>query len=116
MANTTKSSANLNWAVKMADSIMERTPRLYDDKGYQGKWSYDYGVILKGFELLWKQTYEAKYYHYIQENMDYFIGEDGSVKGYLLKNTILIISITESCCSFFTGKQARRNTKRQPHC
>ncbi|MEK8216128.1 MULTISPECIES: glycoside hydrolase family 88/105 protein [unclassified Paenibacillus] len=85
MANTTKSSANLNWAVKMADSIMERTPRLYDDKGYQGKWSYDYGVILKGFELLWKQTGEAKYYHYIQENMDYFIGEDGSVKGYRLE-------------------------------
>lgn len=74
-----------NWAVRMADTIMERTPRLYEAKGYQGKWSYDYGVILKGFELLWKQTGDARYLTYIQENMDFFVGEDGSVQGYRLE-------------------------------
>ncbi|ASA23620.1 glycoside hydrolase family 88/105 protein [Paenibacillus donghaensis] len=83
MANT-KASTTAGWAVRMADSIMERTPRLYEDKGYHGKWSYDYGVILKGFELLWRQTGEAKYLEYIQNNMDNFIGEDGSVNGYRL--------------------------------
>lgn len=70
----------MDWAVKMADSIMERTPKLYEEQ--QGKWSYDYGVILKGFELLWKHTGEAKYFEFIQTNMDHFIGEDGSVKNY----------------------------------
>lgn len=73
-----------NWGIRMADSIMERTPRLYEDKGYNGKWSYDYGVILKGFERLWRQTGERKYYQFIKDNMDYFIEEDGTVKGYRL--------------------------------
>lgn len=75
---------SMGWGVRMADSIMERTPRLYEDNGYHGKWSYDYGVILKGFELLWRQTGQVKYYQYIKDNMDYFIEEDGSVKGYRL--------------------------------
>lgn len=71
-----------HWAVRTADSIMERTPRLYESRGYNGKWSYDYGVILKGFERLWKMTGEDKYFRYIRDNMDYFIQENGSVKGY----------------------------------
>lgn len=36
---------------KLAQSIMERTPLLYEEKWYKGKWSYDYGVVLKGFQL-----------------------------------------------------------------
>ncbi|MCL6601314.1 MAG: glycoside hydrolase family 88 protein [Paenibacillus sp.] len=75
---------NHNWAIQMADSIMVRTPKLYEDKGHLGKWSYDYGVVLKGFELLWKQTGDSKYYQYIQDNMDHFIQEDGSIQGYRL--------------------------------
>ncbi len=75
----------IGWATRMADSIMERTPRLYNGKEYQGKWSYDYGVILKGFELLWRQTGETKYYQFIKDNMDYFVEDDGSVKGYRIK-------------------------------
>lgn len=71
-----------NWAVRMAESLMERLPRLYEDLGYHGKWSYDYGVVLKGFELLWKQTGERRYLDYIAVNLDYFIQEDGTVRGY----------------------------------
>ncbi|WP_342424858.1 glycoside hydrolase family 88 protein [Paenibacillus sp. FSL E2-0178] len=66
----------------MAESLMERLPRLYEDLGYHGKWSYDYGVVLKGFELLWKQTGERRYLDYIAANLDYFIQEDGTVRGY----------------------------------
>ncbi|MWV43894.1 glycosyl hydrolase family 88 [Paenibacillus sp. HJL G12] len=71
-----------SWAVRTADSIMERTPKLYEDKGYHGKWSYDYGVVLKGFEWLWKQTGDRKYFRFIQDNMDYFIQESGMIRGY----------------------------------
>jgi unsaturated rhamnogalacturonyl hydrolase len=74
----------MNWSVRTANSIMERLPRLYEDKGYNGKWSYDYGVVLKGFERVWQITGEEKYFTYIKENMDYFIQEDGSIKGYEL--------------------------------
>ena len=75
----------LNWSVRTANSIMERLPRLYEDRGYNGKWSYDYGVILKGFEKVWRQTGDQNYFQYIKDNMDYFIQEDGSILGYHLE-------------------------------
>lgn len=70
------------WATKVAGSIMERTPKLYTGEGYNGKWSYDYGVILKGFAKLWKVTGEAPYFQYIRDNMDHFIQDDGTIRGY----------------------------------
>ncbi|WIV17467.1 glycoside hydrolase family 88 protein [Paenibacillus polygoni] len=70
------------WATKVAGSIMERTPKLYAGEGYNGKWSYDYGVILKGFAKLWKITGEAPYFQYIRDNMDHFIQDDGTIRGY----------------------------------
>ncbi|MBP1043947.1 glycoside hydrolase family 88 protein [Vagococcus sp. BWB3-3] len=72
----------INWSIKTADSIIERTPKLYEDKGYHGKWSYDYGVVLKGFEAIWRATKDPKYLQFIQDNMDYFIQADGSIRGY----------------------------------
>lgn len=72
----------INWSVKTADSIIERNPRLYEGREYHGKWSYDYGVVLKGFEAIWRETKEPKYFQFIQDNMDYFIQEDGSIRGY----------------------------------
>ncbi|MBD7968549.1 glycoside hydrolase family 88/105 protein [Paenibacillus gallinarum] len=70
------------WATKVAASIMERTPKLYEGEGYNGKWSYDYGVILKGFAKLWQITGEAQYFQYIRDNMDHFIQDDGTIRGY----------------------------------
>lgn len=71
-----------NWSKKLAKSIMERTPRLYEEKWYKGKWSYDYGVVLKGFQLLWEQTQEKIYFDFIKDNIDYFVQEDGTIRGY----------------------------------
>ena len=60
-----------NWSKRLAKSIMERTPRLYEEKWYKGKWSYDYGVVLKGFQLLWEQTQEKIYFDFIKDNIDH---------------------------------------------
>lgn len=46
------------------------------------KWSYDMGVVLKGFEGLWMNTGDAAYFTAIQKKMDYFVKDDGSIKGY----------------------------------
>ena len=46
------------------------------------KWSYDMGVVLKGFEGLWMNTGNAAYFSAIQKKMDYFVKDDGSIKGY----------------------------------
>ncbi|MEC6747980.1 glycoside hydrolase family 88 protein [Marinilactibacillus sp. XAAS-LB27] len=72
----------ISWSTEMADTVIERYPELYALRPYRGKWSYDYGVVLKGLEKVYKETNEQKYFDYIQKTMDYFIGEDGSIKDY----------------------------------
>jgi unsaturated rhamnogalacturonyl hydrolase len=50
--------------------------------GSQTKWSYDMGVVLKGFEGLWMNSGNADYFTAIQKKIDYFVKDDGSIKGY----------------------------------
>ena len=39
-------------------------------------------LILKGGEAIWKQTGEGKWFDYIQRSMDFYVQNDGSIKGY----------------------------------
>jgi unsaturated rhamnogalacturonyl hydrolase len=50
--------------------------------GGLNKWSYDMGVVLKGFEGIWMNTGDVKYFNAIQGKMDYFVQNDGTIKGY----------------------------------
>ncbi|MBC7830193.1 MAG: glycoside hydrolase family 88 protein [Chitinophagaceae bacterium] len=51
-------------------------------RGQPAKWSYDQGVILKGIEGIWNATGNGEYFRYIQKCMDFYVQEDGSIKGY----------------------------------
>ena len=42
------------------------------------RWSYDQGVILKGFENIWVNTGVPRYFEYIQRSMDFFVQEGGT--------------------------------------
>src|SRR5688572_25221184 len=53
---------------------------LENDKA--AKWRYDQGVILKGIEGIWNATGDAKWFNYIKTSMDFYVQEDGSIKGY----------------------------------
>lgn len=47
------------------------------------RWSYDQGVILKGFENIWVNTGVNRYFEYIQRSMDFFVVDGGAgIKGY----------------------------------
>ena len=50
--------------------------------GQPARWSYDQGVILKGIEGIWNATGNGKYFTYIQKSMDFYVGDDGTIKGY----------------------------------
>src|SRR6187551_675512 len=52
--------------------------------GSQTKWSYDMGVVLKGFEGIWMNTGDVSYFNSIQKKIDYFVKDDGSIKNYEL--------------------------------
>lgn len=53
---------------------------LENDK--QAKWRYDQGVILKGVEGVWMATANGKWFNYLQKSMDFYIQEDGAIRGY----------------------------------
>jgi unsaturated rhamnogalacturonyl hydrolase len=50
--------------------------------GQPAKWSYDQGVILKGIEGIWNATGNGDYFRYIQKCMDFYVEENGTIKGY----------------------------------
>jgi unsaturated rhamnogalacturonyl hydrolase len=71
----------VDWSQRMADSVISRRPLL--SQGEQNdKWSYDYGVVLKGMELVWRRTRDSQYYDYIKRNMDYFVDDEGNILHY----------------------------------
>lgn len=64
------------WSVWMADTVLKKFPQL------RNRWAYDYGVVCKGLEMVYEQTGDEKYLQYIQDNMDYFLQDDGSIRYY----------------------------------
>jgi unsaturated rhamnogalacturonyl hydrolase len=71
------------WSEELANTAMKLWPDSFligNDK--TPKWRYDQGVILKGMEGIWYATGDAKWFNYIQKSMDYYVQNDGSIKGY----------------------------------
>jgi unsaturated rhamnogalacturonyl hydrolase len=46
------------------------------------KWSYEFGVVLKGIEGVWLSTGEGRYFTFIQKGMDNFVNPDGTIRTY----------------------------------
>lgn len=67
---------------QMAETVMKTWKDSFALDGKQAKWSYDMGVILKGFDGLWRNTGDVKYYNYILKQMDFFVKDDGTIKNY----------------------------------
>lgn len=70
------------YAANMAATVINNWKDSFALDGKPAKWTYDMGVILKGFEGLWLNSGDAKYYNYIQQQMDFFIKDDGTIKTY----------------------------------
>lgn len=72
-----------SYAQDMATTAMTLWKDSFSMKaGQPAKWTYDQGVILKGIEGVWKATADGKLFSYIQKSMDYYVADDGSIKGY----------------------------------
>ncbi|MBM3131198.1 MAG: glycosyl hydrolase family 88 [Chloroflexi bacterium] len=68
--------SNQKWSVRMADSTIARYPTLAKE------WNYQWGLVLKGIEQVWRATGDDKYFAYIQSNIDGFVQPDGTIRGY----------------------------------
>jgi len=74
-----------------ADSLVRQMARtvmtIWKDPSQSGqhaykKWSYDEGVVLKGFENIWELTGDPQYFTYIQHSMDDFVDKNGVIREY----------------------------------
>lgn len=60
----------------VADCLIRREGLLHQ------KWSYDYGVVWRGMEMLHGLTGEERYFRFILDAVDSLVEEDGTVRGY----------------------------------
>ena len=82
LINNTSHAQTKPLSQQMAATVMSIWKDSFALEGGKPNWSYDLGVILKGFEGIWENTADPLYFNYIQKMMDYYVGEDGSIKGY----------------------------------
>src|SRR6201988_245478 len=55
-----------------------------NESGYPTRWTYEHGLVLKGIERVWEKTKKKEYLDFIQQNMDHFVTDDGSIRTYSL--------------------------------
>ncbi|MFT8748302.1 glycoside hydrolase family 88/105 protein [Liquorilactobacillus nagelii] len=76
--NQNRIDLSANWAVKGADTILEREPLM----NLKGKWEYEDGLLLNGIYAVYDLTKNKKYLRYIKNNLDEFVDDQGTIKGY----------------------------------
>jgi unsaturated rhamnogalacturonyl hydrolase len=71
------------WSERMGATALRLWPDSFLLAGDKtAKWRYDQGVILKGLEEVWKATGDGRWFRYIQQQMDFYVKDDGSIRGY----------------------------------
>ncbi len=82
MLASTAASAQKQYSKELTATAMTMWKDSFSQEGRPGKWTYDQGVILEGIANLWSVTADPKYFDYIRRSMDFFVGDDGSIKTY----------------------------------
>jgi len=72
-------AADARWSVRMAESVMERSPELMN------RWHYELGTMLVGFQQLYEATGDERYFEFIRRNVDAFVEADGTIRTYSLE-------------------------------
>ena len=70
--------------VRLAATAM----RLWPDTGDSttARWTYDEAVVWKGLEGLWLNTGDARYYKYVQHQMERLVDKEGNIRTYKLED------------------------------
>ena len=71
------------WSVRMADSVMKRTPDpIWLDAREKPRWEYTPGLVLKSVMHVAEKTSDERYWKYVEAYYDHFVKEDGSIEAY----------------------------------
>jgi unsaturated rhamnogalacturonyl hydrolase len=64
------------WAIRMADSVMQRNPVLGTT------WIYEWGLMLKAILDVWQTTGDFRYFDYVKTNVDTLVDAQGNIRTY----------------------------------
>jgi rhamnogalacturonyl hydrolase YesR/polygalacturonase len=83
LINTAVTDKKTPYSILMSSSAIQIWPDSFMMPGDKfPKWRYDQGVVLQGMSDVWKSTGNKDWFKYVQKSMDYYVKEDGSIKGY----------------------------------
>ena len=85
-AQTTASAAR-PLSQRMADAFISWYPdSIVIGNRKSARWDYEQGLMLKALERVWQRTGDARYFTYIQQDLDQFVQPDGSIRTYKLED------------------------------
>ena len=73
-----------SWSTRIAESFLQRHPggTTYDSASPNKKWNYEQGLMLEALHQMWLYTRDRKYFDFIKQNLDQYVGEDGVIRSY----------------------------------
>lgn len=78
--NNKEEKGELVWATRMADAVMHASDSLIYYQRDKPKYEYDFAFLASAIDQLGEK--DRKYSDYARAYIDYFVREDGSIKGY----------------------------------
>jgi unsaturated rhamnogalacturonyl hydrolase len=83
------------WSHRAANAAIQRWPEgRFVPPGGRWTWNYELGTLLEGFDAVWLDTADPRYFNYVKNSVDQFVTPDGSiptwnVEEYQLDNILL---------------------------
>src|SRR5579872_3185690 len=113
------------WSRRIADAAIQRWPQGHLTPGKPSKWAYELGTLLDGFDAAWYNTADRRYYQYIQQSVDPFVGADGTISTYdaqafsldnvlLGRQLLLLYRVTQKKQYYLAAKTLREQLAHQP--
>lgn len=71
------------YSQRMADAFISWHPdSIVIGSRKTARWDYEQGLMLKALERVWQRTGDARYFTYVQKDLDQYVRKDGSIRTY----------------------------------
>lgn len=84
LAAYSSSAQDTLWSLRMTETAMSLWPA-----GTPFNWNYEQGLVMKATEEVWNKTLNQKYFTYVQNKVNYFVGATGKINTYTLTDYTL---------------------------
>ena len=73
-----------SWPAQIADSFIARHPDgiMQVEGKTDTAWTYEQGLMLEAFRQMGQFSGDERYYDFIRQNLDHYVGADGSIRTY----------------------------------